>query len=151
MFLVLRRLLVLHRLGMFAGRVMAIAHGGILACSVLITLCRVFLLFGAIFVPSGIAVADLAMQGDAAKKNVAVTNAEKARIPPSLCLRQERVGAVSGNRVMTSWQEDDVTPMCAGSPARLPARAHQPSLVALPVAVLDGLALVLLLPASPNA
>ena len=59
MFLVLRRLLVLHRLGMFAGRVTAIAHGRILACSVLIALCRVFLLFGAIFVPSGIAVADL--------------------------------------------------------------------------------------------
>ncbi len=55
----LRRLLVLHRLGMFAGRVTAIAHGSILACSVLIALRRVFLLFRAIFVPCGIVVAGL--------------------------------------------------------------------------------------------
>jgi hypothetical protein len=44
---------------MFVGRVRAIAHGSILACSVLIALCPVFLLFGAILVPSGIVVADL--------------------------------------------------------------------------------------------
>jgi hypothetical protein len=59
MFLMLRRLLVLHRLGMFAGRVTAIAHSSILACSVLIALRRVFLLFGAILVASGIVVAYL--------------------------------------------------------------------------------------------
>jgi hypothetical protein len=59
MFLALRCFLVLHCLGMFAGRVMPIAHRRILACSVLVALRRVFLLLSAIFVPSSIVVADL--------------------------------------------------------------------------------------------
>jgi hypothetical protein len=59
MFLVHCRRLMLLGLSLLASRVMAIAHGRILACSVLIALCRVFLLFGAVFMPSGIVVADL--------------------------------------------------------------------------------------------
>jgi hypothetical protein len=53
-FLVLRRLLVLHRLRMLARCVTAIAHGRILACFMFVALCRVFLLIGAVFVPGSV-------------------------------------------------------------------------------------------------